>query len=65
MIVGELALMRDAPRNATVVAVDDVSGWVGGKEAVAKIRKRAKTTKTKQREEKKDQQTATKETGKL
>jgi RimJ/RimL family protein N-acetyltransferase len=35
MIVGELALLRDAPRNATVTATEALSGWVGGREAFA------------------------------
>jgi protein lysine acetyltransferase len=33
LIVGEMALLRDAPRNATVTARDELSGWVGGREA--------------------------------
>jgi CRP-like cAMP-binding protein len=35
LIVGEIALLRAAPRNATVTAVDALSGWVGGREAFA------------------------------
>jgi CRP-like cAMP-binding protein len=35
LIVGELALMRHAPRNATVTTIDELSGWVGGREAFA------------------------------
>jgi CRP-like cAMP-binding protein len=34
-IVGEIALLRDSPRNATVTAIDALSGWVGGREAFA------------------------------
>jgi protein lysine acetyltransferase len=37
MIVGELALLRDAKRTATVTAVDHVSGWVGGRDAIASM----------------------------
>lgn len=35
LIVGEMALLRDAPRNATVTARDELAGWVGGREALA------------------------------
>jgi RimJ/RimL family protein N-acetyltransferase len=30
-----MALLRDAPRNATVMARDELTGWVGGREAFA------------------------------
>ena len=35
MIVGEIALLRDGPRTATVIAKEPLSGWVGGREAFA------------------------------
>jgi CRP-like cAMP-binding protein len=35
MIVGEIALMRETARTATVVALDPLSGWVGGQDAFA------------------------------
>lgn len=35
MIVGEIALLRNAARSATVVASERLTGWVGGEEAFA------------------------------
>jgi protein lysine acetyltransferase len=35
LIVGEIALLRDMPRTATVVATERLTGWVGGREAFA------------------------------
>lgn len=35
MIVGEIALMRETARTATIVALDTLSGWVGGQDAFA------------------------------
>ena len=35
LIVGEIALLRDTPRTATVVATEPLTGWVGGREAFA------------------------------
>jgi CRP-like cAMP-binding protein len=35
MIVGEIALLRDGPRTATVIAKEPLTGWVGGRDAFA------------------------------
>jgi len=35
MIVGEIALLRDGPRTATVIAKEPLTAWVGGREAFA------------------------------
>jgi protein lysine acetyltransferase len=35
LIVGEIALLHHAPRTATVVATERLTGWVGGREAFA------------------------------
>ncbi len=35
LIVGEIALLRDTPRTATVIASERLTGWVGGREAFA------------------------------
>ncbi len=37
VVVGEIALLRDKPRNATVVATTELSGWVGNQEAFAQM----------------------------
>jgi CRP-like cAMP-binding protein len=37
LIVGEMALLRDTTRNATVTARDQLDGWIGGREAFASM----------------------------
>jgi CRP-like cAMP-binding protein len=37
VVVGEIALLRDKPRNATVVATTELSGWVGNQDAFAQM----------------------------
>lgn len=37
LIVGEIALLRNAVRNATVTAIDPLDGWVGGREAFSTL----------------------------
>jgi protein lysine acetyltransferase len=37
MIVGEIALLRDIPRTATVSAVEPLTGWIGDNEAFAQM----------------------------
>ncbi|MCB0948381.1 MAG: GNAT family N-acetyltransferase [Mycobacterium sp.] len=35
LIIGEIALLRNTPRTATVLASEPLTGWVGGREAFA------------------------------
>ena len=36
-IVGEIALLRHSPRTATVTAIEELDGWIGGDEAFAEL----------------------------
>ena len=37
MIVGEIALLRDIPRTATVTTTEPLTGWIGDNDAFARL----------------------------
>jgi protein lysine acetyltransferase len=37
MLVGEIALLRDTPRSATVTTIDPLTGWIGDRDAFAQM----------------------------